>query len=90
MYNKTSFINDTDYAEVSGTRWIMRDLPNYAEGHQLCARIIQRSLVSTIRRQSMQSLAFLQAEWILMLTDCTSVSIPLSQVVCGRPQGLLQ
>ena len=21
-------------------RWIMRDLPNYAEGHQLCARII--------------------------------------------------
>ena len=50
MYNKTSFINETDYAEVSGTRWIMRDLPNYAEGHQLCAklcahnRIIQRSL----------------------------------------------
>ena len=40
MYNKTSFINETDYAEVSGTRWIMRDLPNYAEGHQLCARII--------------------------------------------------
>ena len=43
MYNKTSFINETDYAEVSGTR-IMRDLPNYAEGHQLraklCARII--------------------------------------------------
>ena len=35
MYNKTSFINETDYAEVSGTRWIMRDLPNYAKGHQL-------------------------------------------------------
>jgi len=35
MYNKTSFINETDYAEVSGTRWIMRDLPNYAEGNQL-------------------------------------------------------
>ena len=31
MYNKTSFTNETDYAEVSGTRWIMRDLPNYAE-----------------------------------------------------------
>jgi len=49
MYNKTSFINETDYAEVSGTCWIMKDLPNYAEGHQLCtklcARIIQRSLV---------------------------------------------
>jgi len=50
MYNKTSFINETDYAEVSGTRWIMRDLPNYAEGHELCAKlcahncIIQRSL----------------------------------------------
>ena len=54
MYNKTSFINETDYAEVSGTRWIMRDLPNYAEGHQLCAklcahnRIIQRSLLLTV------------------------------------------
>ena len=51
MYNKTSFINETDYAEVSGTRWIMRDLPNYAQGHQLCAklcaRIIQRSLLYT-------------------------------------------
>ena len=53
MYNKTSFINETDYAEVSGTRWIMRDLPNYAEGHRLCAklcahnRIIQRSLAKT-------------------------------------------
>jgi len=52
MYNKTSFINEIDYAEVSGTRWIMRDLPNYAEGHQLCAklcaRIIQRSLDYTM------------------------------------------
>jgi len=36
---KTSFINETDYAEVSGTRWIMRDLPNYAEAHQLCAKL---------------------------------------------------
>ena len=42
MYNKTSFINETDYAEVSGTRWIMRDLPNYAEGHQLCAKLCAR------------------------------------------------
>jgi len=42
MYNKTSFINETDYAEVSGTRWIMRDLPNYAEGHELCAKLCAR------------------------------------------------
>ena len=42
MYNKTSFINETDYAEVRGTRWIMRDLPNYAEGHQLCAKLCAR------------------------------------------------
>ena len=42
MYNKTSFINETDYAEVSGTRWIMRDLPNYVEGHQLCAKLCAR------------------------------------------------
>ena len=42
MYNKTSFINETDYAEVSGTRWILRDLPNYAEGHQLCAKLCAR------------------------------------------------
>ena len=32
--------------------------------------------VSTLRRQSVRSLAFLQAEWIPMLTDCTSISIP--------------
>ena len=31
-----------------------------------------------------------QAEWTPMLTDCTSVSISLSQLVRGRPQGLLQ
>jgi len=31
---------------------------------------------------------FLQAEWISMLTDCTSVSIALSQVARGRPRGL--
>ena len=42
MYNKTSFINETDYAEVRGTRWIVRDLPNYAEGHQLCAKLCAR------------------------------------------------
>ena len=41
-YNKTPFINETDYAEVSGTRWIMQDLPNYAEGHQLCAKLCAR------------------------------------------------
>ena len=46
--------------------------------------------VLTIRRQSVRSLAFLQAEWIPMLTDCTSVSIALSQLVRGHPQGLLQ
>ena len=46
--------------------------------------------MSTIRRQIMWSLAFLQAEWIPMLTDCISVSIALSQLVRGRPQGLLQ
>jgi len=44
----------------------------------------------TIRRQSVQSLALLQAEWIPMLTNCTSVSVALSQLVRGRPQGLLQ
>ena len=33
MYNKTSFINETDYAEVCGTRWIMWDLPNYAQNY---------------------------------------------------------
>jgi len=37
--------------------------------------------MSTIRRQSVRSLAFLQAEWIQMLTNCTSVSIAFSQVV---------
>ena len=46
--------------------------------------------VLTIRRQSVRSLDFLQAEWIPMLTDSTSVSIALSQLVRGRPQGLLQ
>jgi len=42
MYNKMSFINETDYAEVSGTRRIMWDLPNYAEGHQLCTKLCTR------------------------------------------------
>jgi len=37
--------------------------------------------VSMIRRQRTQSLSFLQAEWIPMFADCTSASIPLSQVV---------
>jgi len=78
MYNKTSFINETDYAEVSGTRWIMRDLPNYAEGHQLCAklcaRIIQRSLVSSnhttvlsIGTWCKQSLLFLNEQFTVTL-----------------------
>ena len=39
---------------------------------------------------SPESLAFLQAEWIPMLTDCTSASVALSQLVRGHPQGLLQ
>jgi len=62
MYNKTSFINEKDYAEVSGTRWIMRDLPSYAEGHQLCAklcahnRIIQRSLLLSAGHQGRQQI----------------------------------
>jgi len=43
-----------------------------------------------IRHQRTRSLAFLQAEWIPMFADCTSASIRLSQVVRGRPQGLLQ
>jgi len=37
--------------------------------------------VSMIRRQRTRSLAFLQAEWILIFADCTSASIPLSQYV---------
>ena len=49
-----------------------------------------RVAVSTMRRQSVRSLAFLQVEWIPMLTDCTSELIPLSQVERGHPQGLLQ
>jgi len=36
-------------------------------------------------------MAFLQAELIPMLTDCTSELLNLlSQVECGRPRGLLQ
>jgi len=34
--------------------------------------------VPTIRRQSVRSLAFLQAEWIPMFTGCTSVSIAMT------------
>jgi len=43
-----------------------------------------------IRRQRRRSLSFLQAEWILISADCTSASVPLSQVVRRRPWGLLQ
>jgi len=48
--------------------------------------------VSMIRRQSVRLLAFLQDQWIPMLTDCRpiSVSVALSQLVQGRPQDLLQ
>ena len=55
MYNKTSFINETDYAEVSGTRWIMRDLPNYAEGHHAIMRKIMRAHNRIIQRSLPQS-----------------------------------
>jgi len=40
----------------------------------------------TMRRQNLQSLA----EWIPMITDCTSELISFSQVEHRRPQGLLQ
>jgi len=45
--------------------------------------------VSIIRHQRTRSLAFFQAESIPMFADCTSgsASIPLSQVVHGRPRG---
>jgi len=46
--------------------------------------------MSTMRRQSVRSLAVLQATWSRMLTDCTSELIPLRQVEPRRPQGLLQ
>ena len=46
--------------------------------------------MSMISLQRTRSLAFLQTEWIPMLAGCTSASIPLSQVVRGRPRGLLQ
>ena len=46
--------------------------------------------MSTIRCQSVRSLAFLQANWIPMLTDCRSVTIAVSQLVREHiPQGLL-
>jgi len=35
--------------------------------------------------ERIRSLAFLQAEWIPMLADCTSASIPLSQVASRSP-----
>ena len=38
----------------------------------------------------MWSLAFLQAEWMLMLTDCTSALISHCQLVHGSWQGLMQ
>jgi len=43
-----------------------------------------------MRHQSVPSLASLQAEWIPMLTDCTSELTILSQVENGRLQSLLQ
>jgi len=43
-----------------------------------------------IRCQRTQSLAFLEAEWIPVLANCTPASIPLSEVVRGCPRGLLQ
>ena len=46
--------------------------------------------MSMICRQRTRSLAFLQAEWILMFADCTSAPVPLSQVVRGRLRALLQ
>jgi len=46
--------------------------------------------MTTMRRQSVRSMALLQAEWMPVLTDCTSELIPLSQVERGRLQGLLQ
>jgi len=36
--------------------------------------------MSTIRHQSVQSLAFLQAEWIPMMADCTSASSYLASL----------
>jgi len=45
-------------------------------------------MMSMICRRRMRSLAFLQAEWIPMLTG--HASIALSQMVQGRPQGLLR
>jgi len=41
-------------------------------------------VLPVIRRQRTRSLAFLQVEWIPTLADCTSASIPLSQVVSGQ------
>ena len=39
MYNK-NVIHKWD--RLCGARWIMRDLPNYAQGHQLCAKLCAR------------------------------------------------
>jgi len=38
MYNKMSFINE----RLCGARWIVRDLPNYVKGQQLCAKLCAR------------------------------------------------
>ena len=57
MHNKTSFINETDYAEVSGTRWIMRDLPT-----QLCGRSsIMRKIMRAHNRIIQRSLLYAAA-----------------------------
>ena len=48
---------------------------------EMCGlRTRPRTDIDPPRRQSVQSLAFFQAEWIAMLTDCTSVPVALSQV----------
>lgn len=50
-----------------------------------CCRVDDMSPENTIVDLS----PFLQAELIQMLADCTSASISFSQVVRGRPRGLL-
>ena len=69
-YNKTPFINETDYAELFGLCGIcpiMRKVTNYAQAAKLCARIIPRSVAycaalnsicadeTTLRRSSSSS-----------------------------------
>ena len=81
MYNKTSFINETDYAEVSGTRWIMRDLPNYAEGYQLCAKLCARIILHIIQRSLVLHMAQLMP--LPLTVSC------FSKIQIGFTQGWL-